>query len=143
MRECDESEVCRERALRKFDLSADDLREEKWKTGNLTSEVAELSQNLVDMTKEFETAKTEMQRKLNDQEAKLLKETNERQAREKQDLEGQFERKTALMVQRHANATKELVLKQELKTDKLLEEHIDTTITLKQTISNVTSRLEE
>jgi hypothetical protein len=30
-----------------------------------------------------------------------------------------------------------------LKTDKLLEEHIDTTITLKQTISNVTSRLEE
>jgi hypothetical protein len=43
MRECDESEVCRERALRKFDLSADDLREEKWKTGNLTSEVAELS----------------------------------------------------------------------------------------------------
>ena len=88
MRECDESEVCRERALRKFDLSADDLREEKWKTGNLTSEVAELSQNLVDMTKEFETAKTEMQRKLNDQEAKLLKETNDRQAREKQDLEG-------------------------------------------------------
>jgi len=50
------------------------------------------------MTKEFETAKTEMQRKLNEQEAKLLKETNERQAREKQDLEGQFERKTALMV---------------------------------------------
>ena len=42
----------------------------------------------MDLTKEFETAKTEMLRKLNEQEAKLLKETNERQAREKQDLEG-------------------------------------------------------
>ena len=39
MRECDESEVCRERALKKFDLSRDELREERYLSSNLTVQV--------------------------------------------------------------------------------------------------------
>ena len=49
MRECDESEVCRERALKKFDLSRDELREERYLSSNLTAKVAKIEEEMQEM----------------------------------------------------------------------------------------------
>ena len=49
MRECDESEVCRERALKKFDLSRDELREERYLSSNLTVQVQKIEEELEKM----------------------------------------------------------------------------------------------